>query len=113
MPLAKSLATIDFLSGGRLIVGVGFGGSQREFDAVEIPFATRGTRAVEQIELMKRLWREDHVERRGIFFKTTDLSVGPQTTQRPHPPIWMGGTADTVLKRVGALAEATSAAPVP
>jgi probable F420-dependent oxidoreductase len=105
VPLAKSLATIDFLSGGRLILGVGFGGSRREFDAVEIPFARRGTRAVEQIELMKRLWREDHVERRGTFFKTTDLSVGPHTTQRPHPPIWMGGTADTVLKRVGALAD--------
>jgi probable F420-dependent oxidoreductase len=105
VPLAKSLATIDFLSDGRLIVGVGFGGSQREFDAVEIPFARRGTRAVEQIKLMKRLWRENHVEHRGNFFKTADLSVGPHTTQRPHPPVWMGGSADTVLKRVGALAD--------
>ena len=105
VPLAKSLATIDFLSSGRLIVGVGFGGSQREFDAVEIPFARRGTRAVEQIELMKRLWREDHVEHRGSFFKTIDLSVGPHITQRCYPPIWMGGAADTVLKRVGALAD--------
>ena len=105
VPLAKSLATIDFLSSGRLIVGVGFGGSRREFDAVDIPFARRGTRAVEQIELMKRLWREDHVERRGTFFKTNDLSVGPHTSQRPHPPIWMGGSADMVLKRIGALAD--------
>ena len=105
VPLAKSLATIDFLSSGRLIVGVGFGGSRREFDAVDIPFARRGTRAVEQIELMKRLWREDHVERRGTFFKTNDLSVGPHTTQRPHPPIWMGGSAEMVLKRIGALAD--------
>lgn len=103
--LAKSLATIDFLSAGRLIVGVGFGGSQREFDAVDIPFARRGTRAVEQIELMKRLWREDHAEHQGSIFKTTDLSVGPRPTQRPHPPIWMGGAADAVLKRVGALAQ--------
>jgi alkanesulfonate monooxygenase SsuD/methylene tetrahydromethanopterin reductase-like flavin-dependent oxidoreductase (luciferase family) len=86
-------------------VGLGFGGSQREFDAVDIPFARRGTRAVEQIELMKRLWREDHVEYQGSFFKTTDLSVGPRSTQRPHPPIWMGGAADGVLKRVGALAD--------
>jgi probable F420-dependent oxidoreductase len=105
VPLAKGLATIDFLSAGRLIVGVGFGGSQREFDAVDIPFARRGARAVEQIELMKRFWREDHVDHQGSIFKTTDLSVGPRPTQRPHPPIWMGGTADTVLKRVGALAQ--------
>jgi probable F420-dependent oxidoreductase len=105
VPLAKSLASIDFLSAGRLIVGVGFGGSQREFDAVDIPFARRGTRAVEHIELMKRLWREDRVSHQGSFFKTTDLSVGPRPTQRPHPPIWMGGAAETVLKRVGALAD--------
>ena len=105
VPLAKSLACIDFLSAGRLIVGIGFGGSQREFDAVDIPFVRRGTRAVEQIELMKRLWQEDHVRHQGSFFKTTDLSVGPRPTQRPHPPIWMGGAADTVLKRVGALAD--------
>jgi alkanesulfonate monooxygenase SsuD/methylene tetrahydromethanopterin reductase-like flavin-dependent oxidoreductase (luciferase family) len=99
------LASIDFLSAGRLIVGVGFGGSQREFDAVDIPFARRGTRAVEQIELMKRLWREDHVGHEGSFFKTADLSVGPRITQHPHPPIWMGGAADPVLKRIGALAD--------
>jgi probable F420-dependent oxidoreductase len=103
--LAKSLACIDFLSAGRLIVGVGFGGSQREFDAVDIPFAKRGTRAIEQIALMKRLWREDHVIHRGNFFNTTDLSIGPRPTQHPHPPIWMGGAADAVLKRVGALAD--------
>ena len=105
VPLAKSLACIDFLSGGRLIVGLGFGGSQQEFDAVDIPFTRRGTRAVEQIELMKRLWHEDHVRHQGSFFNTTDLSVGPRPTQRPHPPIWMGGAAATVLKRVGALAD--------
>jgi probable F420-dependent oxidoreductase len=103
--LAKSIATIDFLSAGRLIVGVGFGGSQQEFDAVDIPFARRGTRAVEQIDLMKRFWHEDHVEHQGSIFKTTDLSIGPRPTQRPHPPIWMGGVADAVLKRVGALAD--------
>jgi probable F420-dependent oxidoreductase len=105
VPLAKSLACIDFLSAGRLIVGLGFGGSQREFDAVDIPFAGRGSRAVEQLALMKRLWHEEHVRHQGSFFTTTDLSVGPRPTQRPHPSIWMGGAAHTVLKRVGALAD--------
>ena len=105
MPLAKSLATIDFLSTAALSSESASAAATREFDAVEIPFARRGTRAVEHIDLMKRLWRENHVERRGTFFKTTDLSVGPHTTQPPHPPIWMGGAADTGLKRVGALAD--------
>lgn len=103
--LAKTLACIDFLSEGRLIVGVGFGGSQREFDAVEVPFAGRGTRVVEEIGLMKRLWQDNHITHQGRFFKTTDLSVGPRPTQRPHPPIWMGGVADPVLKRVGRMAD--------
>jgi alkanesulfonate monooxygenase SsuD/methylene tetrahydromethanopterin reductase-like flavin-dependent oxidoreductase (luciferase family) len=89
--LAKTLDCIDFLSGGRLILGIGFGGSQKEFDAVEIPFERRGARAVEQIDLMKQLWREDHVSYEGEFFKTTDLSIGPHPIQRPSPPIWMGG----------------------
>jgi alkanesulfonate monooxygenase SsuD/methylene tetrahydromethanopterin reductase-like flavin-dependent oxidoreductase (luciferase family) len=68
---------------------------------VEIPFARRGTRAVEQIDLMKRLWREDHVSHQGQFYKTTDLSIGPCPVQEPHPPIWMGGGAEAVLKRAG------------
>ena len=103
--LAKSLASIDFLSGGRLIFGVGFGGTQREFDAVEIPFGRRGARAVEQIQLMTRVWREDHVSHHGKFFKAADLTVGPRPTQHPHPPIWMGGAADAALRRVGAMAD--------
>jgi probable F420-dependent oxidoreductase len=102
--LAKSLACIDFLSDGRLIVGVGFGGSQREFDAVGIPFARRGRRAVEHIDLMKQLWREEHVRYQGEFFNINEVSVGPRPRQLPHPPIWMGGASDTVLKRVGAVA---------
>ena len=103
--LAKILASIDFLSSGRLILGIGFGGSQREFDAVEIPFANRGSRAVEELTLMKRLWREDHVLHQGTFYKANDLSVGPRPAQRSHPPIWMGGVAPSVLKRVGTLAD--------
>jgi len=103
--LAKTLASIDFLSGGRLIVGVGFGGSKSEFDAVEVPFKGRGTRAIEQITLMKRLWREEHVNHQGKYFDLADLTIGPQPTQLPHPPIWMGGSADMSLRRVGRMAE--------
>ena len=86
-------------------MGIGFGGSQKEFDALRVPFARRGLRAVEQIELMKRLWRENHVSHEGEFLKVVDLDIGPPTVQTPNPPIWMGGTADAVLKRVGRMAD--------
>lgn len=103
--LAKTLASIDYLSGGRLIIGVGFGGSKSEFEAVEIAFDGRGSRAVEQIRLMKRLWHENHVDHQGRFFQVADLTIGPRPSQRPHPPIWMGGAADAVLRRVGRMAD--------
>lgn len=103
--LAKSLASIDFLSQGRLIIGIGIGGAKGEFDAVEVPFAARGTRASEQIRLMKRLWREERVSHQGKFFHVEDLTVGPRPTQSPHPPIWLGGAAESALRRVGRLAD--------
>lgn len=103
--LAKTLASIDFLSGGRLIVGIGFGASRDEFDAVEVPFKERGSRAVEQIHLMKRLWQEQDVNHQGRYFRVSQLTLGPRPIQNPHPPIWMGGAADVVLERVARMAD--------
>lgn len=103
--LAKTLASIDFLSGGRLIIGVGVGASKDEFDATEVQFKGRGVRAVEQIQLMKRLWQEQDVNHQGRHFRVSQLTLGPRPIQKPHPPIWMGGTADVVLKRVGRMAD--------
>jgi probable F420-dependent oxidoreductase len=103
--LAKTLASIDFLSGGRLITGIGFGGSQVEFDAMEVPFKGRGLRAVEQLHLMKRLWQEQDVNHQGRYFCVSQLTIGPRPSQNPHPPVWMGGTADVVLERVAKLAD--------
>lgn len=103
--LAKIVATLDFLSNGRFTLGVGFGSRESDYKAVEVPFEHRGSRAVEMLELMKRLWREDNVTFRGRFFNVENLSLGPKPVQQPHPPIWTGGTAEASLKRAGTWAD--------
>jgi alkanesulfonate monooxygenase len=103
--LAKVVATLDFISAGRVILGLGFGSRESDYKAVEIPFEHRGTRAVEQVQLLKRLWTEDNVTHNGRFFRVENLSVGPRPVQKPHPPIWTGGGAETSLKRAGTWAD--------
>jgi probable F420-dependent oxidoreductase len=102
--LAKSLATLDFLSDGRLTVGVGFGSRENDFSAVEVPWEGRGSRAVEAVQLMKRLWTEKNVTHRGRFFNVKDLTIGPKPRQ-PSIPIFTGGSAETALKRAGTWAD--------
>src|SRR5262245_62083905 len=98
--LAKSLATLDFISNGRVTVGVGFGSRQNDFTAVEVPFEGRGNRAVECVQLMKRLWTEDEVTHKGRFFSVQNLTLGPRPIQKPIP-IFAGGSAEVALKRAG------------
>ena len=102
--LAKTVATLDFISNGRITLGLGFGSRQNDYTAVEVPFEHRGSRAVEQVELMKRLWTEDHVTHKGKFFNVQNLTIGPRPVQKPYPPLWTGGSAETALKRAGAWA---------
>ena len=99
--VAKIISTLDFISNGRLTVGLGFGSRENDYKAVEIPFEHRGSRAVEQVQLMKRLWTEDNVTYKGRFYNVENLTVGPKPIQKPHPPIWTGGSADLALKRAG------------
>jgi probable F420-dependent oxidoreductase len=99
--LAKIIATLDFISNGRVTLGLGFGSRESDYKAVEIPYEHRGSRAVEQVQLMKRLWSEDNVTYKGKFFNVENLTVGPRPIQKPHPPIWTGGSADIALKRAG------------
>jgi probable F420-dependent oxidoreductase len=99
--VAKIISTLDFISNGRVTVGLGFGSRENDYKAVEIPFEHRGSRAVEQVELMKRLWTEDNVTHKGKFYNVENLTVGPKPIQKPHPPIWTGGSADVALKRAG------------
>ncbi|HEX5605381.1 MAG TPA: LLM class flavin-dependent oxidoreductase [Candidatus Binatia bacterium] len=103
--VAKIVSTLDFISNGRVTLGLGFGSRESDYKAVEIPFEHRGSRAVEQVQLMKRLWTEDNVTFKGKFYNAENLSVGPKPIQKPHPPIWTGGSAEVALKRAGSWAD--------
>jgi len=103
--LAKTAATLDFLSGGRLTLGIGFGSRENDFTAVEVPFESRGSRAEEGVNLIKRLWTEEKVTHKGRFFQVENLTIGPKPVQRPYPPIWTGGGAEIALKRAARWAD--------
>ncbi|HTO10108.1 MAG TPA: LLM class flavin-dependent oxidoreductase [Candidatus Binatia bacterium] len=97
--LAKALATIDQLSHGRLIVGVGLGGNPRVYPAYGLPAARRAARFAEGLRLMKRLWTEPRVTLAGEFFRLENASMEPKPAQRPHPPLWFGGHHPRALRR--------------
>jgi probable F420-dependent oxidoreductase len=99
--LAKIVATLDFISNGRITLGIGFGSRENDFTAVEVPYEGRGSRSVEAVQLMKRLWTEENVTHKGRFFSIQNLTLGPRPVQKPHPPIFTGGTAEVALKRAG------------
>ncbi|HEX5827444.1 MAG TPA: TIGR03619 family F420-dependent LLM class oxidoreductase [Candidatus Limnocylindrales bacterium] len=88
---AKQWATLDVLSGGRSICGVGVGWMEREFEAVGIPHRERGARMNELLELITALWTQDDVTYEGRYYRVRDLTIDPKPAQSPHPPIWIGG----------------------
>lgn len=88
---AKEWATLDVLSGGRSVLGVGVGWNEAEFAALRIPYRERGRRMTEMLEAITALWAGDHVTYQGRHYQFHDLSVFPKPVQRPHPPIWIGG----------------------
>jgi probable F420-dependent oxidoreductase len=89
--LAKEWATLDVLSGGRTIFGVGVGWAEREFEALGVPRAERGRRTDEGLELVTALWTGDRVTYEGRHYRVRDLTVDPKPVQRPRPPVWIGG----------------------
>lgn len=104
--LAKQLATIDVLSGGRLIAAVGLGAEVAgEQEAFGVDRAEAGPRTEEAVALIRRLWSEDRVTFRGRFFSVTDLALGPRPVQKPHPDVWFGGRSRAALRRVAQLGD--------
>lgn len=97
--LAKSLATLDQLSGGRLMVGVGLGHGTENYSAYGLAPERRIRRFTEGIRLMKRLWTEPRVSFKGDFATLENAAVEPKPVQRPHPPIWFGGHHPDALRR--------------
>jgi len=99
---AKITATLDALSGGRLIFGVGVGGENpKEFEACGVPHAERGARVTEGIEVVRALWRDTPASFKGRFTQFEGVSIDPKPVQRPSPPIWVGGRSDAALRRAG------------
>src|SRR5262249_46994993 len=103
--LAKMLATIDHLSNGRLIVGVGLGGSPGVYPAYGLTAGRRVARFVEGLRVMKALWSESPVTFKGEFFHLDGATVEPKPVQRPHPPLWFGGHHPSALRRAVALGD--------
>jgi probable F420-dependent oxidoreductase len=97
---AKMLATLDVLSGGRLVVGVGAGWLQREFEALATPpFAERGAVSDEFLRAFRALWTEDSPRFEGKYTRFGDIVFAPKPVQKPHPPIWVGGESPPAVRR--------------
>mgnify|MGYP001597597197 CR=1 FL=1 len=102
---AKELATIDYLSGGRLFPAVGIGVElPKEFEASGVPFKERGRRTDEAIQIIRRLWLEDEVTFHGEFYRLDRITIFPKPAQKP-PPIWIGGKSDAAMRRSGRLGD--------
>ena len=112
--MAKMLASIDVLSGGRLICGVGVGWWKEELEILGAPFHARGRQADEALRVFKALWTMDNPAFDGEFFRFRDVGFAPKPVQKPHPPIWVGGDSPGAFRRVVTLGDgwhATSKTP--
>ena len=99
LDVAEQLATLDILSNGRLIFGVGIGYREVEFNAFGMKPKERGARTTENLIAIKRLWSEDSVTMKGSHFELNNAVCWPKPIQQPHPPIWIGANADIALGR--------------
>ena len=96
---AKTVASLDALSSGRVIFGCGVGWLREEFEALHAPFDQRGARTDEYIEICKALWTQDLVKCSGPHYQAPAVRGGPKPHQKPHPPIWIGGNSRAALQR--------------
>jgi alkanesulfonate monooxygenase SsuD/methylene tetrahydromethanopterin reductase-like flavin-dependent oxidoreductase (luciferase family) len=115
--LAKAVAALDQMSGGRFIFGVGLGGAAqgRDFSEANSYFAVgsepghRVGRFMENLRIVKALWAEDRVTYDGRFWKLDDVELLPKTVQQPHPPIWFGGEHPNMMRRTAKYADGWTA----
>jgi probable F420-dependent oxidoreductase len=103
---AKMLATLDVLSGGRVILGIGVGWLEEEFQALAAPpYAERGRVTDEYVKLMRECWTREPVEWKGRYYQMAEMSIKPKPKQAGGIPIWTGGHTDAALRRTGELAD--------
>ena len=102
--VAQTVASLDILSGGRAVLGVGVGNESPDFAAYGGNVRERASRSDEALEIIKRLWTEDSVTFHGKHFNLDDYQLLPKPVQKPHPPIHVGGGAASVVRRAGRFA---------
>jgi probable F420-dependent oxidoreductase len=103
--VAKQVATLDLLSGGRMRLGVGVGWQASEDEALGVDFGSRGARMDEAIDLLRSCWRDERVDFRGQHYAAAAMAMEPKPTQGERLPIWIGGNSPRALRRVGELGD--------
>ena len=103
--VAKQVATLDILSGGRVRLGVGVGWQASEYESLGVPFAERGRRMDECLQLLRLYWTEPSVTFHGRYYRTEAMAMEPKPVQPGGPPIWFGGGSQTTLRRIGRLGD--------
>ena len=103
--VAKQVSTLDTLAGGRVRLGVGVGWQEAEYEALGMPFATRGRLMDDAIPLLRRCWSDERIDHRGDGFDVTAIAMEPTPPQGADLPIWVGGFAPAALRRAGALGD--------
>ena len=98
--LARRFTSLDIFSQGRSISGFGIGWSKDEFQVSNVPFSNKGKRADKYIKVLKKIWAEENVEFKGQFFNIPQSKIGPKPVQKPHIPIYPGGSSPNTLKRI-------------
>ena len=105
-PIAKQVSTLDHLTEGRFIFGVGVGGEfPKEYEACGVPLNERGARLSESLAIMRKLWTGEPVSHAGKFFNFEGIRMQPPPRQPGGPPIWCGGRADPALRRIGRMTD--------
>jgi probable F420-dependent oxidoreductase len=99
LPLAKAVATLDVLSGGRVVLALGAGWLREEFEALGVPFAGRSERMAEMVQALRALWSEGRASREGRHVRFPEVVCEPRPLQTGGPPLWIGGTSEAALRR--------------
>ncbi len=102
---AKHVATLDALSSGRLILGIGTGWLREEFEALAVPFEHRGQRTDEYIAVCKAIWSGDEARFDGRHYQLRPVRSGPLPAQQPHPPLWIAGNSHAAIERAARLGD--------
>ena len=103
--VAKEVSSLDWLSGGRVDLGIGVGWLEEEFDVLNVPWARRGRRTDEYLEVLRTLWVDNPSSFHGETYDLPDCEMFPKPVQQPHPPIHIGGETAAAMRRVARLGQ--------